>query len=894
MAITKELWVEALFEYELLLSMSPAASAAHIEKLDHDRPELAQLVAKLRAKPELTLQPLEWSYVDSTPTQPPESNFDQQSGHRLGAYSLIREIGQGGIGRVWLAERADGRYRGEVAIKLLSSAALVAPRMRERFAREGELLAKLSHPNIARLLDAGLIESNTPYLVLEYVDGVPLHRYCEKHILSVNETIKLFCTALDAVAYAHSLLILHRDIKPSNILVNTVGEVKLLDFGLGKLLDENDVAEDINSSELTRVAGVGYTARYAPPEQIKGDAVSTASDVYSLGVTLYEILTGSVMEASENYTRPSERLAESATRSNWSKTVKGDIDSIIAKAVSVAPKDRYVNAQAMKEDLLRFLAHEPVTAQPDTNLYRTKKFVRRHKLAVGASALTLLTILVALSISVVQTIEAHKQRDAAQTEVARRVKSHAFMVRLVSEYATKEHPLSSVELLDIGVNSVESYFKDDYREIVATLFRLNGRYVELGEIDRERTTTFKALEYAKKSGDENLIAGANCMVAKVMANTDIASAMRHLSEAKIMFASARDPSVGIRGECWFNEISILISTGDYVKAISTSEEAIAFFRPRPDASSGVHLPSMLNVAGRGYTARQQFTDAERVLREVLELDERLGAKGSSSNWVSQANLLNVWLQAGDYARAQTYLQQVILPMVGGDRTKIPAGILLYWAAIAVNQGDYAQTRELLALSKPQSTKNTRMRYLQASIALQLCRSETQQDCVAFAYEHFAQVARENFAFNPRETARIDLAAGEIALTAQNFDQAMIHIDHGLTLSRRGDDDSLSVTATLLLRRAQTWLARSEREAALSDVQSAITLLSQYMQYSKTASARYAEALLTRAEVSNANGAVDSARLDVAEAERIFRAQMVMTHPIFERIKRLKNSLRIDS
>ena len=225
----QERWAQAFKIYEELCVMTAAEAETRLQQLHATQPELVDLVHQLRSKPSITLQPIKWiGALDEAATAA------TSPGRRLGAYTLINEIGRGGMGSVWLGERADGRYQGQVAIKLLSAAALSAPSARERFKREGDLLAKLSHPNISRLLDAGVTHANIPYLVLEYVDGLPLHKYCEKHSPSVINMIRLFCQALDAVAYAHSMLVLHRDIKPGNILVTVDGNVKLLDFGLGK------------------------------------------------------------------------------------------------------------------------------------------------------------------------------------------------------------------------------------------------------------------------------------------------------------------------------------------------------------------------------------------------------------------------------------------------------------------------------------------------------------------------------------------------------------------------------------------------------------------------------------------------------------------------------------
>jgi len=241
------------------------------------------------------------------------------AGQTVGSYTVERELGQGGMGSVWLARRTDGRFEGFVAIKFLN-AGLTARGGPERFAREGSILARLAHPNIARLLDAGVAGGGSqPYLVLEYIDGLPIDRYCEARALDLAARVRLFLDVLAAVAHAHNRLILHRDLKPSNILVTAAGEVKLLDFGIAKLLD--DATVPAAATELTQMAGRAFTLQYAAPEQLQGGDVATATDVYALGVLLY-VLLGGVHPTTGSTTAPL-CPAGCTTNNDWLATVRG-------------------------------------------------------------------------------------------------------------------------------------------------------------------------------------------------------------------------------------------------------------------------------------------------------------------------------------------------------------------------------------------------------------------------------------------------------------------------------------------------------------------------------------------------------------------------------------------
>ena len=264
------------------LELSDAERAAWLERLRRRDPTMADDVESLLERRGAT----GWDgFLQSRPILPAAS----LAGQTMGAYTLERILGQGGMGAVWLAKRSDGRFEGRAAVKLLNLA-LVGRSGEERFRREGTILARLTHPHIARLFDAGVSAAGQPFLVLEYVEGDPIERFCEDHGLSVEERLRLFLDVLDAVAHAHANLIVHRDIKPSNVLVDANGDVKLLDFGIAKLLqDEADAGE---ATALTREGGSALTPEYAAPEQVRGDPVTTATDVYALGVVLYELVTG--------------------------------------------------------------------------------------------------------------------------------------------------------------------------------------------------------------------------------------------------------------------------------------------------------------------------------------------------------------------------------------------------------------------------------------------------------------------------------------------------------------------------------------------------------------------------------------------------------------------------
>ena len=390
------------------LDLAPAERAAWLADVRARTPDLArEIEALLAAEHELDAR----GFLAGPVTSDPPRVVPSLAGRRLGAYTLERPIGQGGMGTVWLARRSDGRYEGTVAVKLLNLA-LLDPVGSERFRREGTALASLAHPNIARLLDAGVTDDGQPYLVLEYVEGRQIDRYCDEERLSPERRVGLFLQVLGAVAHAHTHLIVHRDLKPSNILVTRDGVVKLLDFGIAKLLVDG-TTPGADAPTLTDVAGSALTPEYAAPEQIAGERVTTATDVYALGVLLYVLLAGrhptgeGSRSAAEHLkaimdtepprlsTAVTGAAARATSLDQLRRLYAGDLDNIVARALKKRSEERYASVGAFADDLRRYLNHEPVRARPDSLRYRAGKFVRRNRIGVAAGVVGALALLAA-------------------------------------------------------------------------------------------------------------------------------------------------------------------------------------------------------------------------------------------------------------------------------------------------------------------------------------------------------------------------------------------------------------------------------------------------------------------------------------------------------------------
>jgi len=383
-------------------------------------------------------------------------------GASIGPYRLERLLGEGGMGQVWMAYRDDGLYQRRVALKLLRPG-LADPNLRLRFTRERQILARLEHANIARLLDAGATQDGQPYLALEYVDGEPITDWASQRQPPLAQRLALFLQTCDAVSHAHANLIVHRDLKPSNIMVTALDDVRLLDFGIAKLLDNPEAAP-----ENTRTGLRAFTLHYAAPEQIRGEPVTTMTDVYSLGVVLYELLTGgkpykprrptdaeweeAILHADPQ--RPSQVLQRMADAEperahalrKLARQVAGDLDNIVRKALAKQPERRYPSVEALALDIRRFLDGKPVLARPHSVEYRLRKYVHRHRWALSTALLVLLVLSTALGIVAWQARQALREAARAQA-------MQDFVVGLFQNAGEAPNPgsIDVRRLLDAGI-----------------------------------------------------------------------------------------------------------------------------------------------------------------------------------------------------------------------------------------------------------------------------------------------------------------------------------------------------------------------------------------------------------------------------------------------------------
>ncbi|HZI40759.1 MAG TPA: serine/threonine-protein kinase [Gemmatimonadaceae bacterium] len=423
---------------------------------------------------------------------------------RIGAYRLVKQIGRGGMSRVFLAERADGAFEQQVAIKLLRPG-LDSDIDHNRFRAERQILATLNHPNIARLLDGGIAADGTPYLVLEYVDGEPIDAYCDAHALGVRQRLELFASVADATEAAHQSLVVHRDLKPSNILITKDGVVKLLDFGLAKLLEPVSTVAALSTHPGHR----WLTPEYAAPEQITGGAITTLTDVYQLGAVLYELLTGrpplgnrdrNVHELEAAVVRDDPTPPSAVAPESRRRALRGDIDAIVLKALSKEPDQRYASPRALIDELRRHLAGHPVLARRQTLGYRTRRFARRHRSGLAVAAIVVMLLATYVATVATDRRRIHRALDEATAGTHRAEQVTDFMLGLFDASAAGQSLGDTVKaraLLERGLARAHELRAQP--ALQAQMLDVVGRLeINLGEYDRARPVLEEALALRRK------------------------------------------------------------------------------------------------------------------------------------------------------------------------------------------------------------------------------------------------------------------------------------------------------------------------------------------------------------------------------------------------------------
>jgi serine/threonine-protein kinase len=728
--------------------------------------------------------------------EPALAHHDTLVGAEIGPYRIVAPLGRGGMGAVYRAERADGAFEQEVALKVVRRD--LSPEGRARFLAERRILARLQHPNVARLLDAGVTADGRPYFVMEIVEGEPITAYCDRERLGVDDRLRLFLTVCTAVAHAHHQLVVHRDLKPSNVLVaeatdgtlsDGAASVKLLDFGVAKLLED-----DAHGLTMT---GLGpMTPEYAAPEQVRGEPVSTATDVYALGVLLYELLTGhrpyeitdhrlptvAAAVCEQDPARPSTVIGRSERRSVRGETrevtpeevsahrstsapklarrIAGDLDNIVLKALRKEPDRRYGSAEALAADVRRHLDEKPVSARPDTVGYRTSRFVRRHRAGVLATALVALALVAGLGVALWQAGRAEAAARQAQREADTATEVTDFLIGLFrgsDPYvsALPDSTLRARALLDRGLRGIEELRGEP--DVQARLFEAIAKtYQGLGLYDQALAVAERALTLRHSLyGDRHPEVAANLA------------------------------TLG----------GIYADRAELDRAEQALREALAVVRGAGERDWQTES-ELLNRLGMLSATRGEHAEAERLYRASLALKQRVSGVRSSGTATLLHNLADLYRHRGQFGRAVALFDSSIaihrqLP----DAEPLALGMSLGMRSLALRDGgDFAEAlasaEESLRLLEdqvpPDHPRLLRTQLAYASVLVRLGRLDEATPLL----RHVLEVSADDLGRNHWRTVETELWLGA-ALTGQGqFAEAeplLLHGYEGLR-SMRGDDD----------------------------------------------------------------------------------------------------------
>ncbi len=636
------------------------------------------------------------------------------AGQRLGAWRLLQPIGEGGMGTVWLAQRDDGRFEGQAAVKLLNLS-LAAGSAAERFKREGHILARLAHPHIARLFDAGVSPSGQPFLVLEHVRGLPIDQHCQLQRLDVQQRLRLFITLLDAVAHAHRHLVVHRDIKPANVLVTDEGELKLLDFGIAKLLGVEDAdgassGPAMAAAPATQRADTLLTPGYAAPEQVQGGAMTTATDVYALGMLLFVLLAGQHPllrpgvgwaealrnSANEALPRLSTRLAPQGLpglpAARLRRLLQGDLDNIVAQALQPDPLARYATATELAQDLQRHLQQRPVRARPPSLAYQLGRFARRQRLPLAVLSAGLLA-------SAVLGAQAWQQQQAARLNQARATGVDGLLQSLfagISPDNAAQRQFSARELLDRASAFLDSGQNLDATTRRSARQRMGQLYHDIGAY--EPATAHRQAEVATAEQDSS--------------PRPLAMAWWRLADSQIK-GRQYEPAAGTLQQLSRHLTEHLPADREMAARAALLRAELALNRGQvPEAEAGYRLADELLQAagvqdlellawaahGHGQAARYNgnMAAARTSLQRALPLLSARGAAATVEHLSAEVQLGAVESWSGRPRLAVDLLSRAhagLLPRLGPDhQLTVSAVNELAWAHIRLGEFDAARMR----------------------------------------------------------------------------------------------------------------------------------------------------------------------------------------------------------
>jgi serine/threonine protein kinase/tetratricopeptide (TPR) repeat protein len=833
-------WNELSALYEHAETLPPAELEHWLAGL---RGQSSQLLPSLERMLAARARMAKEGFLETLPALPLTTSRDVAEwdiGSRLGAYRLLRHIGSGGMAEVWLAERADGAFERQVALKLLYNHPSRSQRdaFAERFRRERDILASLNHPHIAGLHDAGVTPSGQPWLALEFVRGERITDWCDERRLDVRSRIDLFMQVLDAVAYAHANLVVHRDLKPANILVTEDGQVKLLDFGIAKLLDAVEGAG--KDSDVTRHGGRPLTPQYASPEQLRGLPLTTTSDVYSSGVVLYELLSGArpvqlregatpaqveiaILEAeptplSKQAFSPQAAERRSANPRSLARLLAGDLEAIVANALDKLPEKRYRSAEAFRDDLVRWCEGRPVEATHPSASDRLWKFYRRHSLAVGLSGLVLAVV---AGLSVTAVVNGLR----ARSESSRAVASRAFLVelfKLADPQSSRGQQMSPSEMLRIGARkALETlgHQPDVQADVLRDIGRMQTYADEIVDADANLRLVVRML--VEQGRHREWLHAQADLAENAFDLGDIDRVEAVLKEIETPVREAGDDP-GLQARFWY--LSGVASRSRF-RLSAAIEELNTSLRlsSRANGESAPDTIDVLRELGDAYSVAGRHADAIRLLEDALYRLNRNTAAGPRDRLAVEMHLAAAMVRAGRYAGLMPRFREMLDRC---DRDMGPASdhcttLLAWFADLALRLEDRNEQARLLPRLE-QAARNTSSPWRQAVGATAAGYILAVQGQLGSRHELRIQLEQihtaDRLPYRDRTQALLPLAVD--AIVRRDGRASELFSDRALSFQRSLQSPDRALTARAMSLRGLARSAQNRYEDALGDVRAA--------------------------------------------------------------------------
>jgi len=683
--MTPDTWVKLQAYFEEAISLDEPERSEYLLKIAANEADIAEDLRRLLAEDEKDDNAILEPVAEAAATLGRESK-DPWIGKQFGSYTATRKIATGGMSAVYLGIRDDKEFEQKVAIKIVANH-FASPELNTRFRVERQILASLHHANIAELYDGGTTDEGMPFLIMEYIDGSPIDEYCDKNILNIDQRLELFTQVTAAVEYAHKNLIVHRDIKPSNIIVTTDGVPKLLDFGIAKPLERAQFSQTI---AVTRADMRAMTPEYASPEQVRGEAITTATDVYSLGVLLYKLLSGRMpyLLGSASVAAVAEAICETVpsrpstvvntktegkndapkivalrgtSLSKLQRTLSGDLDNIVLATLQKDPDRRYPSARALRDDIQRYRSNEPITARPDSIAYRVRKFASRHSLGVATSIAGFVLVVSLVSFYTWQVTNERNRAEAQARKAEQVVDFLSGVFVSVSPFETQGIEPTVRDVLQRGTDSIDQSLADQPEILSDLLRRLGIIHDDLGYLPEAESLIERSIAIQREIYGENdpRIAGTYLARASAHRSAGEFEQALELAESALSIALAESPpNDRLIASSYHLVGNTLANLGDQTASIEANEKALQIFaRLSPEEDDEYAL--VLNDIAYSYMNQDEFDIALRMGTEAYERKIDVFGRNHPAVAVNLSMLARINQMLGNLNTAEQLLRETL-------------------------------------------------------------------------------------------------------------------------------------------------------------------------------------------------------------------------------------------